>query len=46
MQICALLIRSQCKVSDTLVTVKACGPFVLFVSLLCYVLLENISLLR
>ena len=28
MQICALLTRSQCKVSDTQVTVKACGPFV------------------
>ena len=27
-QICALLTRSQCKVSDTQVTVKACGPLV------------------
>ena len=26
MQICALLRRIQCKVSDTQVTVKACGP--------------------
>ena len=29
MQICALLTRSQCKVSDTQVTVKACGPLVI-----------------
>ena len=29
MQICALLTRIQCKVSDTQVTVKACGPLVL-----------------
>ena len=29
MQIWALLIRIQCKVSDTQVTVKACGPLVL-----------------
>ena len=28
MQIRALLTRSQCKVSDTQVTVKACGPLV------------------
>ena len=28
MQICALLTRIQCKVSDTQVTVKACGPLV------------------
>ena len=28
-QIWALLTRSQCKVSDTQVTVKACGPLVL-----------------
>ena len=28
-QILALLTRSQCKVSDTQVTVKACGPLVL-----------------
>ena len=27
-QILALLTRSQCKVSDTQVTVKACGPLV------------------
>ena len=27
-QICALLTRSHCKVSDTQVTVKACGPLV------------------
>ena len=27
-QIGALLTRSQCKVSDTQVTVKACGPLV------------------
>ena len=27
-QICALLTRSQCKVCDTLVTIKACGPLV------------------
>ena len=27
-QIWALLTRSQCKVSDTQVTVKACGPLV------------------
>ena len=27
-QIRAPLTRSQCKVSDTQVTVKACGPFV------------------
>ena len=30
MQICTLLTRIQCKVSDTQVTVKACGPLVLF----------------
>ena len=29
MQILALLTRSQCWVSDTQVTVKACGPLVL-----------------
>ena len=28
-QIWALLTKSQCKVSDTQVTVKACGPLVL-----------------
>ena len=28
MQICALLTRIQCKVSDAQVTVKACGPLV------------------
>ena len=28
MQICALQTRIQCKVSDTQVTVKACGPLV------------------
>ena len=28
-QICTLLTRSQCKVSDTQVTVKACGPLVI-----------------
>ena len=28
MQICALPTRIQCKVSDTQVTVKACGPLV------------------
>ena len=28
MQICTLLTRSQYKVSDTQVTVKACGPLV------------------
>ena len=28
MQICTLLTRIQCKVSDTKVTVKACGPLV------------------
>ena len=28
-QILALLTRSQCKVSDTQVTVKACGPLVI-----------------
>ena len=28
MQICTLLTRSQCKISDTQVTVKACGPLV------------------
>ena len=28
MQICTLLTRIQCKVSDTQVTVKACGPLV------------------
>ena len=28
MQICTLLTRIQCKVSDTEVTVKACGPLV------------------
>ena len=28
MQICALLTRIQCKVTDTQVTVKACGPLV------------------
>ena len=28
MQICTLLTRNQCKVSDTQVTVKACGPLV------------------
>ena len=27
MQICTLLTKIQCKVSDTQVTVKACGPF-------------------
>ena len=26
MQVCALLTRIQCKVSDTQVTIKACGP--------------------
>ena len=30
MQICALLTRIQCKVSDAQVTVKACGPLVSF----------------
>ena len=30
MQICTLLTRIQCKVSDTQVTVKACGPLVLY----------------
>ena len=30
MQICALLTRIQCKVSDTQVTVKACGPLILY----------------
>ena len=30
MQICALLTRNECKVSDTQVTVKACGPLVIF----------------
>ena len=29
MQICTLLTKIQCKVSDTQVTVKACGPLVL-----------------
>ena len=29
MQICALLTRIQCKVSDTQVMVKACGPIVI-----------------
>ena len=29
-QIRALLTRSQCKVSDTQVTIKACGPLVLY----------------
>ena len=28
MQICTLLTRIQCKVSDAQVTVKACGPLV------------------
>ena len=28
MQICALLTRIQCKVTDTQLTVKACGPLV------------------
>ena len=28
MQICTLLTRIHCKVSDTEVTVKACGPLV------------------
>ena len=28
MQICTLLTRIRCKVSDTQVTVKACGPLV------------------
>ena len=32
MQICDLLTRIQCKVSDTQVTVKACGPLVSQVS--------------
>ena len=31
-QIWALLTRSQCKVSDTQVTVKACGPLVFILS--------------
>ena len=31
LQIWALLTRSQCKVSDTQVTVKACGPLVLLI---------------
>ena len=36
MQICALLTRIQCKVSDTqVITVKACGPLVLLVLYLC-----------
>ena len=30
-QIWALLTRSQCKISDTQVTVKACGPVVCFI---------------
>ena len=34
MQICTLLTRIQCKVSDTQVTVKACGPLVT-IHLLC-----------
>ena len=33
-QILALLTRSQCYVSDTQVTVKACGPLVYFFSVL------------
>ena len=33
MQICTLLTRIQCKVSDTQVTVKACGPLVYNLSL-------------
>ena len=31
MQICTLLTRIQCKVSDTQVTVRACGPLVLLI---------------
>ena len=42
MQICALLTRIQCKVSDAQVTVKACGPLVCFVTL--YVALEALTL--
>ena len=34
MQIWAFLTISQCKVSDTLVTVKACVPFVLIINIL------------
>ena len=30
MQICALLTRIQCKVSYAQVTVKACGPLVIY----------------
>ena len=43
MQICTLLTRIQCKVSDTQVTVKACGPLVLspFTSLLNYTACAN-----
>ena len=35
MQICALLTRIQCKISDAQVTVKACGPLVFYVMKLC-----------
>ena len=31
MQIRSLLTRSQCRVADTQVTVKACGPLVIFI---------------
>ena len=46
MQICALLTRSQCKVSDTQVTVKACGPLVYFLLLVSRRKLEKIDMLR
>ena len=37
MQICTLMTRIQCKVSDTQVTVKACGPLVYYFLLLYYI---------
>ena len=47
MQICTLLTRIQCKVSDTQVTVKACGPLVKFTHFLhLYYLLPNASTTR
>ena len=47
MQICTLLTRIQCKVSDIQVTVKACGPLVKFTHFLhLYYLLPNASTTR
>ena len=44
MQICTLLTRIKCKVSDTQVTVKACGPLVSDVSGLPICLITKITI--